>query len=306
MDIQALQALINVADAGSFSRAADRLHISQPAISKRVAALECQIGARLFDRVGRRITLTQAGQALIPHARRALQDIEDGRRALSCVARQVGGRMSLGTSHHIGLHRLPSVLRNYMKRYPSVDLDLHFMDSEKACELVTHGSLEMAVVTLPLHVLPTLAQHTIWTDELVVVVAPDHPLAEISNLQPSTLAQYPAILPDDRTFTYNVIENALTSHDIHPSVRMTTNHLETLKMLATIGLGWTILPKTMIDPSLCALDMPLLTMRRHLGVIWHQNRVRSAAAKAFLKLLSDEISGVVPTDSTDEGIVENA
>lgn len=306
MDIQALQALINVAETGSFSRAADRLHLSQPAISKRIAALEEQTGATLFDRVGRHITLTPAGQALIPHARRALQDIEDGRRALSCVAKQVGGRMSLATSHHIGLHRLPSVLRNYTKHYPSVDLDLHFMDSENACDSVTHGSIELAVVTLPLNPLPNLAQRAVWTDQLCVVVANDHPLAGSSNLRPACLADYPAVLPDERTFTYHVIHNALALYGVRPSVRMTTGHLETLKMLATTGLGWTVLPKTMIDATLSLLDLPLLTMHRRLGVIWHQRRVRSAAAQAFLKLLSHEITGGKPMTPTEEGVAEHA
>lgn len=306
MDVQTLQALICVADTGSFSRAAERLHLSQPAISKRIATLEDQVGIALFDRVGRHITLTQAGQALIPHARRVIQDLEDGRRALSRVSTRVGGRMLLGTSHHIGLHRLPPVLHRYTKRYPSVDLDLHFMDSEAVCESVTHGSLELGVVTLPLHSLPNLEQRTVWTDRLCVVVAPDHPLAGIHGQQLPPLAKYPAVLPDDRTFTYQVIHDALETLGIRPWVRMTTNHLETLKMLASIGLGWTILPQIMVDPTLRALDLPLLAMRRHLGVIWHRRRVRSAAAQAFLDLLPSHATQRIPKGPTQEKATEHA
>lgn len=306
MDIQALQALMSVADTGSFSRAAERLHLSQPAISKRIATLEDQIGAALFNRVGRRITLTQAGQALLPHARRVLRDLEDARRALSRVSRQVSGRLSLGTSHHIGLHRLPPVLRHYTKHYPSVDLDLHFMDSEAACESVTHGSLELGIVTLPLHPFPNLSRRTIWTDQLCVVVAPDHPLARVSNQQPSDLAKYPAVLPDERTFTCRLIQEALGAHGVQPSVRMTTNHLETLKMLASIGLGWTILPKTMVDPTLRVLNLPMVAMRRHLGVVWHQRRVRSAAAQALMDLLLNETAEIAPRDTKEIRNAEHA
>ena len=178
MDTQSLAAFIEVAESGSFSRAAERLHLSQPAVSKRVAALEEQIGKAVFDRVGRSISLTDAGRALLPYARRALQDIEDGGRALTHLSGQVGGRLSIGTSHHIGLHRLPPVLREFTRLYPSVDLDIHFMDSEVACQAVVAGKLEIGIVTLPTQALPNLEMRLIWPDPLTVVVAPEHPLAK--------------------------------------------------------------------------------------------------------------------------------
>src|SRR5581483_12097643 len=156
MDTQALAAFAEVADSGSFSRAAEKLHLSQPAISKRIAALESQLGRPLFDRVGRAIHLTDAGRTLLPYARRTLQHLEDGKRALTQLAGEVGGRLSFGTSHHIGLHRLPPVLRRYTQKYPQVDLDIHFMDSEVACEAVLAGKLELGIVTLPLQPLPQL------------------------------------------------------------------------------------------------------------------------------------------------------
>ncbi len=93
MDTHALSAFIEVADTGSFSRAGERLHLSQPAISKRIAALEDALGQPLFDRVGRRIDLTDAGRTLLPHARRVLAELEDARRALSRLSGTVSGRL---------------------------------------------------------------------------------------------------------------------------------------------------------------------------------------------------------------------
>ena len=162
MDTQNLSAFIEVADSGSFTQAAELLHLSQPAISKRLKALEDQIGQRLFDRVGRSVLLTDAGAALLPYARRVLQTVEDGRRALSHLSGAVTGRLSIGTSHHIGLHRLPPVLKRFVADYPDVDLDLHFMDSEDACEAVVAGKLELGIVTLPLLAVPQLDSATIW------------------------------------------------------------------------------------------------------------------------------------------------
>ena len=139
MDFSALEAFVTVAEQGSFSRAAEALHLTQPAISKRVAALESELDARLFDRIGRKVNLTEAGDALLSNARRILQELEESRRVIANLSTEVRGRLSLATSHHAGLHRLPPVLRIYTKQYPQVELDLHFMDSESACSAVEHG-----------------------------------------------------------------------------------------------------------------------------------------------------------------------
>ena len=285
MDTQSLSAFIEVAEAGSFSRAAERLHLSQPAISKRIAVLEQQIGQSVFDRVGRNVTLTDAGRALLPFAKRALQDIEDGRRALTQLSGQVGGRLSIGTSHHIGLHRLPPVLRAFTQQYPDVDLDIHFMDSEVACEAVLAGKLELGIVTLPAQALPQLTMRSIWPDPLVVMVAPDHPLAGRRKLKLSDLAEHPAVLPDEQTYTHRIVKRELERHGLVPRIRLATNYLETLKMLVGIGLGWSVLPRSMLDEDVRELKIPELAMRRELGVVWHQRRTLSGAAQALIRSL---------------------
>ncbi len=285
MDAQGLSAFIAVAETGSFSRAGDRLHLSQPAISKRIAALEASLDASLFDRIGRRISLTDAGAALLPHAQRVLHDIEDGRRALSMLDGRVGGRLSVGTSHHIGLHRLPPVLRTFTAKFPQVDLDLHFMDSEDACEGVLQGKLELGIVTLPLQPLQNLETRRVWRDPLAVVVSPSHPLAGKKRLKLADLDGFPAVLPDAQTYTYRIVTAALQAHGVSPRIRLATNYLETLKMLAAIGLGWSVLPRSMLDDTLVALPLPELKMNRELGAVWHARRTRSGAATALLTLL---------------------
>lgn len=285
MDTQGLSAFLEVAETGSFSRAGERLHLSQPAISKRIAALEGSLGTALFDRIGRHIALTDAGRALLPHARRVLHEIEDGRRALSLLDGHIGGRLSVGTSHHIGLHRLPPVLRAFTGKFPEVDLDLHFMDSEDACEAVVQGKLELGIVTLPLQPLPNLEMRRVWRDPLAVVVAPSHPLAARRRVKLADLAGLPAVLPDAQTYTHKIVSAALQEHGIAPRVRLATNYLETLKMLVGIGLGWSVLPRSMLDDSLVALSLPEFKLSRELGAVWHARRTRSGAATALLGLL---------------------
>lgn len=285
MDISGFQALVAVAEQRSFSRAAESLHLSQPAVSKRIAALETELGMPLVDRVGRRISLTDAGATLLPRARRVLEEAEDARRALSHLAEHVAGRLCVGTSHHIGLHRLPDVLRRYIERYPAVDLDIQFMDSEDACQAVLHGELELGIVTLPAAPMPKLETREVWHDPLAVFVAPGHPLAQLQQPQIADLAHHAAVLPDERTYTHRIVRKALARHGIEPHLRLATNYLETLKMLVSIGLGWSLLPRGMADDSVRVLDLPELVVERRLGVVWHQRRQRSRAAHALLSLL---------------------
>ncbi|CAN1602744.1 protein of unknown function [Pseudomonas mediterranea] len=148
MDLANLNAFIAIAETGSFSGAGEHLHLTQPAISKRIAGLEQQLNVRLFDRLGRETGLTEAGRALLPRAYQILNVLDDTRRALTNLTGEVTGRLTLATSHHIGLHRLPPLLREFTRRYPQVALDIQFLDSEVAYEEILHGRAELAVITL--------------------------------------------------------------------------------------------------------------------------------------------------------------
>lgn len=285
MDFDDLQAFAAVAEQGSFSRAASSLFRTQPAVSKRVAALEQELGTRLFDRIGHTIQLTEAGRALLPRARDLLIRMEDSRRAVTNLSGRVGGVLRLGTSHHVGLHRLPPALRAFNSRYPDVELDIHFMDSEAACQAVEHGDLEIAVVTLPLHPAAVLAMTPVWNDPLAVVVAGEHPLADKRRVRLEELARHKAILPATGTFTRQVLEQALQPSGLRLQVGLSTNYLETIRMLVGVGLGWSVLPRTMLEPELRALQVRGLRLSRQLGAVRHRDRTLSNAASALLALL---------------------
>lgn len=286
MDIDGLKAFMAVAELGSFSIAADRLHLTQPAVSKRIALLEHQMDTRLFDRIGRTVRLTESGQALTPRASQILQQVEDTERAIRNLSGDLSGQLSLATSHHVGLWRLPAVLRQYNGDHPEVTLDLHFMDSEIAHERIIHGELEMAIATLAPDAHERLIAEPIWRDELVFVAASRHPLCQAQNVSLSNLAGYSAILPDMTTFTGRIVKGMFESHDLPLTVGMSTNYLETIKMLIGVGLGWSVLPKTMIDDEVALLDIAE-PIERTLGVIHHVNRTLSNAGQAFIELLRE-------------------
>ena len=293
MEIHALQTFVAVAEQASVSRAADTLHLTQPAVSKRIAALEAELGTPLFDRIGRRLTLTEAGRTLLPNARRILQELEESRRQIANLSREVRGPLSLATSHHIGLHRLPPVLRRYTRDFPQVDLDLRFMDSEAACAAVEHGDLELAVVTLPSSPAENLETRVVWDDPLAIVAGLNHPLTGLEHMTMHDLAAYPAILPAVGTFTRDIIARAVAATGTTLQVNLETNYMETIKMMVSIGLGWSALPRTMLGPELRALDVEELRLVRQLGTVRHRERTLSNAAQAFIDTLH-ELNGREP------------
>lgn len=285
MDIQALSAFVAVSDSQSFSRAAEQLFITQPAVSKRISALENQLNTRLFDRIGKTVQLTEAGRALLPSAQRILAELEESRRAIGNLNRQVDGTLKLATSHHIGLHRLPPVLREFTTRYPEVDLDIRFMDSEEACSSVLKGEVELAIATLPEHDWQHLVSQTIWHDPLDIVISAQHPAAKQLNLSIDTLRSLPAILPARNTFTRVLLEQALGLNEQNLNIAMETNYLETIKMMVSIGLGWSVLPVSMLSADISRLDIQGVEFERLLGVVSHQHRTLSNAARMMMGLL---------------------
>ncbi|MCE9665067.1 LysR family transcriptional regulator [Halomonas sp. M5N1S17] len=285
MDTQSLQAFLAVADSGSFSRAGEQLHLTQPAVSKRIATLEDQIDARLFDRIGRRVTLTEAGRILLPRARQILVMVDDSRRALVNLGGSVAGSLTLATSHHIGLHRLPPLLKAYTRNHPEVRLDLQFLDSEQAYQGVLDGELELAVVTLAPHPDPQLEVVPVWDDRLCFVCAHDHPLAGQPRLSLHELCAFDAVLPGPMTFTRTLIETRFASAGLSLPVALSTNYLETLKMMTAIGLGWSLLPERLVAGELHELVVDHPPIHRSLGYLMHKSRTLSNAARAMLGLL---------------------
>jgi DNA-binding transcriptional LysR family regulator len=286
MDFAALQAFLAVAETGSFSRAAERIYLTQPAISKRIATLERRFDAQLFDRIGRRVQLTEAGRALFERSRSILAELDDAKRSLANLSGQIRGSLSLATSHHIGLHRIPDTLKRFHARYPDVRLDLRFMDSEQACHAVVRGELELAVVTLPPAPIAQLRCEHVWHDPLDVVVAPNHPLAARRSATVRALLDHPAILPGPGTYTREIILKALGAARRKVRVDMTTNYLEVLKMLVSIGLGWTALPRTMIDDDLKVVQIKnMKTIQRELGIVTHAKRTLSNAGDAVARMI---------------------
>lgn len=284
MDTNALYAFLAVAESGSFSLAAEQLFLTQPAISKRIAALEDELAVKLFERLGRKVLLTEAGRTLLPKAKHIIEELAESRRLIANLSGDVRGTLQLATSHHIGLHRLPEILRDYSRRFPQVEFDLHFLDSEAGCTAVAAGELEMAVVTLPESPPDQLEIHPVWDDPLKPMVSRDYSKTG-SGAFAEIVEHHPAILPEKGTVTRRLIDSGLADQGVTPKVGVETNYLETIRMLVSAGLGWSVLPLSMQGDDLICIDMPGAGFQRQLGIVTHRKRTLSRAARMFCDML---------------------
>lgn len=297
MDIQSLTAFIAVAKLQSFSLAAEQLYLTQPAISKRIKGLEEQLNSPLFDRHNRSLSLTNTGHSLLPKARQIVQLVSDTQLSMRNLNHQIEGRLKLGTSHHIGLHRLPPYLKSFVSQFPQAELNLSFMNSESAYQAIAQRQVELALTTLDApnnNDLPEgIISEALWQDEMVFTCAIDHPLNKLAHVTLKNLSEYPAILPEANTFTFKLLAEKFKQQNLSLNAPMPTNYLETIKMLVSVGLGWSLLPATMLgslpdkaeEAGLVVLKLDQVKLTRPLGLLYLQGRTLSNAAKAFIALI---------------------
>lgn len=292
MDTQNLKAFVAVADGQSFSNAAEKMHITQPAISKRIHLLEQKLEVQLFDRIGRKVSLTEAGRTLLPHAREILSGIKQAKQAIADLSGEVRGELKLITSHHIGLHRLPKLLRQYTETYPNVELNIRFMDSSQAYESVLRGDCDLCIITEVNEEDAALQSKTIWTDRMLFVAAPQHPLSSRDSLTLADMSAFQALLPEKHIYTTALVENLFVKNGLNIKMNLSTNYLETIKALISAGYAWGMLPESMLNdgaltvlPVLDSKTKTAITLTRNLDCIVHRHRAMSNAGNAFYELL---------------------
>ncbi len=291
MDMQSLEAFIAVAELGSFSRAGERLFLTQPAISKRVANLESQLGTPLFDRIGRDVYLTEAGEMLQSRARNIIDDLKDLQASVTQMNSNDVRQLSMASSHHIGLHYLGPLLKQFIEGNPFAKLDLHFMESEQAIHSLLKREIELALTTIPSPLNKELVSKTYWQDKLKFVVSNEHPLSQRKDkLRLNELAHLTAILPDRQTTTFQIIEQTFEKHHIPLKRVLSVNYLETIRALVINGVGWSLLPDNMINDNLTVLQIDRVNLVRNLGVIRHKQRTISRGARVFLEIIDKTIA----------------
>jgi DNA-binding transcriptional LysR family regulator len=241
MDFRQLEMFRSVAEEGTFSRAAERLRVSQSAISRQVKLLEEELGGRLLHRGARRVALSPAGELLLRTAHRVHREVEEVVSQISDTQTLRRGSLCLAGGMTVCMFVLPPVLKRYRRLYPLVDLRVVSGPSEAILRKIRAREVDLALLTLPV-VADDLAVVPVIKEEMVVVTAPGHPLSRERSIDPKSLGKFPLILYESGSNTRRVLDQFLVEEGVPVRVAMETENVEIIKAMVGAGLGVTIVP----------------------------------------------------------------
>ncbi|GAB4424962.1 MAG: LysR family transcriptional regulator [Chloroflexi bacterium OHK40] len=290
MELRHLRYFEAVARHSHVTRAAAELHIAQPALSKQISQLEQELGIALFDRVGRNVRLTEAGEALLPHARAVMAQVAAARAEMEERIGLRRGRATVGTPPTVGTQLLPPVLAAFNRRYPGIELRLHEAGVQTLIDLLEAGLTDVAVVTLPvedehLTVIP------LFTEEMVVAVWPGHRLAAQGKVAVRELRDEPWLLSPENYELREATLNACAAAGFTPRVVLDGGETDTLLRFVAAGIGVALVPRLAVQGTtdLVPLTVCDQTLTRSLGIVWRGDRVASPAARAMRDFLVEQL-----------------
>ena len=287
MDFDQLETFLEVARLSSFSRAAEKRFRTQPAISAQIRALEEEIGAKLLDRSGGKVSLTAPGKAFQKYADDTLQARRAIITAMAEMERIPRGELVVGANEGTCLHVLPEVFSEFKKQYPGVSVNINRLESTGILESVIDNSVDFGVVSLPVND-ARLTVVPIHRDELVVITPPKHPLAKMKSVTIVDAAKYPLLVPETG-HTRDAIEQLFHERKLKLNVSMELDSSELLKrfVAADVGIGFIARSNVIEDVQaavLCALSISDATIRRDLGLVFRKDKALSRAALAFIDI----------------------
>jgi DNA-binding transcriptional LysR family regulator len=293
MQLHQLRYLTSVADERGFTRAAAQLRVAQPSVSAAVRALERELGIELFHRSGGDVTLTPAGEALLPWARQVLADCEAGRAAVGDLMGLRRGRLSLGATPALTTGLLAPLLADFHRRYPHLDMSLREDGSRHLVTALERGVLDLAVVILPIH--HSWVRTEALTDEdLVLAVPRDHALADRASVSVADLQDLPLVMFRDG---YDLRESTVAvcrAAGFAPTFSIEGLEMDGVLALTAAGLGAAVVPVSVIAPDggLVAIPFRDVELRRTIGLASRQNRTPPPAARAFADALRKMVAEV--------------
>lgn len=286
MELRQLRYFTTVAQKLNFSRAADELHVAQPAISQQIRVLEKELGVRLFDRVGGRVALTRAGEALLPHARHILAAVEAARQEVDELGTLSRGAASLGAPPTVSTHLLPALLARFRRQYPGLEVTLREAGTETLLKLIEAGQLDLAIAAtdrLP----PVVEQQTFLEEHYVLAVGVHHRLAHGQSVQLADLAAEPFILFPEGYKLREVTLQACRAAGFEPRVALDGGAMQSALEFVAGGLGVALVPELALRRArgIHGLRIADQDLSRRLGVVWRKGHYLSPAARALRDFL---------------------
>jgi LysR family transcriptional regulator, low CO2-responsive transcriptional regulator len=296
MNFQHLKAFCTIVSEGSFSRAAERLHLTQPTISAQIQALEKTVGARLFERSAQGILLTQAGKSFHPYAMQMLELSERALQAMEELQDLARGRLEMGASTVPGDYILPQALAQFKAGRPRIEVRLEVANSQEVRSGVREGRFELGMVGERIRD-ERLTYVPVVRDHLVVVMRPEHPLAGREVLDPSELVGQPLVMREYGSATRATLERALGEQGISPEdlqVFLELGSAEAIKMairsvdaLAVLS-EWSVKDEERLG-LLRTVPLAGVDLGRDLFLVWRAHGCLSAASESFIQFLTEAL-----------------
>ena len=290
MDLNQLKSFLEIVREGSFTKAAKKLFLTQPALSLQIKAVEEELGVQLFERGGRQIHLTDAGQTLLSRAEEILGLVEQTRQEVVSLKELRSGRLTLGSTEANCLYVLPAIVKSFREKFPEVDIRLTSRKSAELVNLVAEGAIDFGIATLPVSH-PRIETSPLFWRQDVAVCRRGHPLTEKHRVTPEDLVEYPLLLLEVGSTSRKLIDGMFAEMDLVPKNVMELGSVEAIKQFVAIDLGVSIVPELALerevkDGQLHAMRLSWLPAR-HVGVIQRKNAYVSPASRMFLKLLKN-------------------
>jgi LysR family hydrogen peroxide-inducible transcriptional activator len=289
MELSQLRYVAAVADAGNFTKAADRLDIAQPSLSQQIIKLEKELGHKLFHRLGRRAVLTEAGKVFLERARRILFEVEDATKELGDHP-SLERKITVGAIPTLAPYVLPELITRCGKRFPNLQVNIREDFKPTLIRELLDGEIDMALVALPV-VDPAIQVDVLWKEPLMLVVGHGHPLASKAKVTGADLAQETFILLGSSSSLAAQVRSFWGDINFEPKIGSRCAQVATVKSLVGIGAGISILPrgaKTEDDKDwLAYISLADSEPSREIAVLRHMQRYQSRGAEQFLSLLRE-------------------
>ncbi|MBN1664957.1 MAG: LysR family transcriptional regulator [Deltaproteobacteria bacterium] len=292
--MEQLTAFRAVAETESFTRAAERLFRTQPAISQAVRSLEEELGEPLLMREGRKSRLTQAGRIFLIHVEEAFEALEQGGHRVHALKDLKTGELTVSASDTTAFYILPDVLKKFRDQYPGVEVRIFCKPSPETAEQVAAREADVGIVTLPIEN-AKLASEDLIIREDVAVYSPTHELAKRKKIAFKDLAAYPMLLLDHGSNTRSYIDQRFKEANLKPHIIMELGSIEVIKKLVQLNFGISIVPLISVQSEIGqgTLKAGCIFKKsecRTLGIIYPVKGIQSLAARVFVEMLREYLS----------------
>lgn len=285
MDIRLLEYFLAVCEELHFTRAAERLGISQPTLSQQIKLLEQRVGTELFKRIGRKIYITEAGKILQTHAQKVFYELEQAEIEINELLGMQRGKLTIGCS---GSHLLHSTILSFHKQYPDIELSIVDMTTEKTTEKILQNEFDLGVVFLPIDE-PQLESITLFRSELMVVASNDHPLATKSSIMLKEIENERVFLLPKNYIIRKVIDAYCFRAGISLQPKVELSDMYSLIEIATLNNGITIFPKSYLthlqNEQITTVPIVDHLPLKEIGVIFRKEANRAPLVRSFLQHL---------------------